>query len=59
MSAKPIAVVTGGAGFIGGHMVDVLVEHGFAVRGGHHTDAARAQCAKDVAEFCHAVTAKG
>jgi UDP-glucose 4-epimerase len=32
MSAKPIAVVTGGAGFIGGHMVDVLVEHGFAVR---------------------------
>ena len=35
------------------------VKHGFAVRGGHHTDAARAQCAKDVAEFCHAVTAKG
>ncbi len=32
MSAKPIAVVTGGAGFIGGHMVDCLVEHGFAVR---------------------------
>ena len=32
MSAKPVAVVTGGAGFIGGHMVDVLVERGFAVR---------------------------
>jgi len=32
MSAKPVAVVTGGAGFIGGHMVDCLVEHGFAVR---------------------------
>ena len=32
MSAKPVAVVTGGAGFIGSHMVDVLVEREFAVR---------------------------
>ena len=32
MTAKPIAVVTGGAGFIGSHMVDVLVDHGYAVR---------------------------
>jgi UDP-glucose 4-epimerase len=38
---KPTAVVTGGAGFIGSHMVDILVEHGFSVRvidnmtGGH------------------------
>ena len=32
MSARPIAVVTGGAGFIGSHMVDVFVERGFAVR---------------------------
>ncbi len=32
MSQKPVAVVTGGAGFIGSHMVDVLVERGFAVR---------------------------
>ena len=32
MSAKPIALVTGGAGFIGSHMVDVLVGRGFAVR---------------------------
>ena len=32
MSSKPIAVVTGGAGFIGSHMVDLLVERGFAVR---------------------------
>ncbi len=31
MSSKPIAVVTGGAGFIGSHMVDLLVERGFRV----------------------------
>lgn len=32
MSKKSVAVVTGGAGFIGSHMVDLLVERGFAVR---------------------------
>jgi UDP-glucose 4-epimerase len=32
MRIKPIAVVTGGAGFIGSHMVDLLVEDGFSVR---------------------------
>jgi len=32
MSTRPIAVVTGGAGFIGSHMVDLLIERGFAVR---------------------------
>ncbi len=32
MSPRPIAVVTGGAGFIGSHMVDLLLERGFAVR---------------------------
>ena len=32
MSRKDIAVVTGGAGFIGSHMVDVLLANGFKVR---------------------------
>ena len=31
MSQRPIAVVTGGAGFIGSHMVDLLVKRGFTV----------------------------
>jgi UDP-glucose 4-epimerase len=32
MSSRPIAMVTGGAGFIGSHMVDLLLVRGFAVR---------------------------
>jgi UDP-glucose 4-epimerase len=32
MSPRPVAIVTGGAGFIGSHMVDLLVERDFAVR---------------------------
>lgn len=32
MSAAPIAVVIGGAGFIASHMVDLLLSPGFALR---------------------------
>ena len=41
MILKPIAVVTGGGGFIGSHTVDLLLDEGFEVRvidnmvGGH------------------------
>src|SRR5262249_44743818 len=44
MTSKPAAVVTGGAGFIGSHMVDALLAAGFVVRvidnlvGGHRSN---------------------
>ena len=46
MSKRPIAIVTGGAGFIGSHMVDLLLDQNFEVRvidnlsGGHERNLA-------------------
>jgi len=54
MTDKPLAVVTGGAGFIGSHMVDLLIDRGYRVHvvdslvGGHEGNLAHHASNADV-----------
>ena len=38
MSRRKLAVVTGGAGFIGSHMVDRLLDEGFLIASNDYLD---------------------
>jgi UDP-glucose 4-epimerase len=61
MNARNTAVVTGGAGFLGSHMVDLLIERGFRVRaidnlvGGREANLARHVNNPDLALACRDV----
>jgi UDP-glucose 4-epimerase len=57
VTVKPVAIVTGGAGFIGSHMVDILIENGYSVRvidnlaGGHRSNLQHLEGSPDLS--CH------
>jgi len=54
MNSRPLAIVTGGAGFIGSHTVDLLVDRGFRVHvidsliGGRHANLVHHRANPDV-----------